>query len=264
MYMKKTVALLSLCFFLYSFSPRAGKNIVATRQYIEIRVYHFTTLQQLSGVDTFLKAAFLPALHQAGIGNVGVFTPIGNDTAADKKLYVLIPYKSLKQFEDLPAKLQKNKVFEQAGSVYINAAHNAGLYTRYETILLHAFEDMPEVKVPLLTGPKTSRVYELRSYESSTEKLHQNKVEMFNKGGEVGLFERLGFNAVFYGRVFSGSRMPNLMYMTSFENKAARDEHWKAFSSDPFWKTLSAKPEYKNNVSKIDIVFLTPADYSDL
>jgi hypothetical protein len=87
---------------------------------------------------------------------------------------------------------------------------------------------------------------------------------MFNKGGEVGLFERLGFNAVFYGAVVAGNRMPNLMYMTSFENKAARDEHWKAFGSDPFWKTLSAKPEYKNNVSKIDITFLTPAEYSDL
>lgn len=257
---------MSLCFCLYSFSkPTAGKSMAAAaRQYIEIRVYHFSTMQQLAGADSFLKEALVPALHQAGIGKVGVFTPIGVDTATDKKLYVLIPYKSLKQFEELPAKLQKNKAFQQAGSAYINAAYNAGPYTRYETILLYAFEDMPEVKAPSLTGEKKSRVYELRSYESSTEKLHRNKVEMFNKGGEVGLFERLGFNAVFYGAVVAGNRMPNLMYMTSFENKAARDEHWKAFGSDPFWKTLSAKPEYKNNVSKIDITFLTPAEYSDL
>jgi hypothetical protein len=52
--------------------------------------------------------------------------------------------------------------------------------------------------------------------------------------------------------------------MTSFENKMARDDHWKTFGSDPVWKILSAKPEYKNNVSKIDIIFLTPTEYSDL
>ena len=73
---------------------------------------------------------------------------------------------------------------------------------------------------------------------------------MFNKGNEIALFNRLGFNAVFYGEVLVGSKMPNLMYMTSFENRASRDAHWKAFSEDPEWKKLSAMSEYKNNVSK--------------
>ncbi len=61
------------------------------------------------------------------------------------------------------------------------------------------------------------RAYELRSYESPTEKLYWNKVEMFNKGDEIGLFKRLNFNAmVFYGEVVAGSRMPNLMHLTDF------------------------------------------------
>lgn len=54
------------------------------------------------------------------------------------------------------------------------------------------------------------------------------------------------------------------MYMTSFENMASRDEHWKAFGNDTEWKKLSAMPEYQHNVSKINISFLTPAEYSDL
>jgi hypothetical protein len=45
---------------------------------------------------------------------------------------------------------------------------------------------------------------------------------MFNEGGEIELFKRLNFNAVFYASVISGSRMPNLMYMTSYESKADR------------------------------------------
>jgi hypothetical protein len=53
------------------------------------------------------------------------------------------------------------------------------------------------------------------------------------------------------------------MYMTTFENMADRDAHWKSFSDDAFWKKLSAMPEYKNTVSKSDIIFLHPTDYSD-
>ncbi len=86
---------------------------------------------------------------------------------------------------------------------------------------------------------------------------------MFNEGDEIGLFERLNFNAIFYGEVIAGSKMPNLMYMTSFDNMQERDEHWKKFSADPYWKKLSSLPEYQQNVSHIDINFLRPLDFSD-
>jgi hypothetical protein len=87
---------------------------------------------------------------------------------------------------------------------------------------------------------------------------------MFNDGGEVPLFVRLGFNAVFYGEVIAGSHQPNLMYMTTFENKASRDEHWKAFSNDAEWNKLKVNPEYQNNVSKNTSFFLYPTEYSDI
>ena len=110
---------------------------------------------------------------------------------------------------------------------------------------------------------KKDRVYELRSYESASEKIFRNKVQMFNEGDEIGIFRRLNFNAVFYSEVIAGSKMPNLMYMTSFENMEDRNAHWKSFSSDSSWKKLSSMPEYKNNVSHIDISFLRGAEYSD-
>jgi hypothetical protein len=87
---------------------------------------------------------------------------------------------------------------------------------------------------------------------------------MFNTGDEVGLFRRLNFNAVFYGEVVAGSTMPNLMYLTTFENMTDRNEHWDAFGKDAYWKKLSALPEYQNNVSKNVTTFLYPADYSDI
>jgi hypothetical protein len=42
----------------------------------------------------------------------------------------------------------------------------------------------------------------------------------------------------FYGKVISGAKMPNLMYMTSFSNQESRDAHWKAFLASAEWKEL--------------------------
>ncbi len=234
------------------------------REYYEIRIYHVKDAGQESMVDHYLQNAFIPAAHKAGIAKIGVFKPVGNDTAVDRKVYVLVPYHSFDQFLKLPAQLDADKQHAAAGADYLDAAYNAPPYTRMETVLLQAFTEAPVMQLPALKGPKSERVYELRSYEGATEKLYRNKVQMFNKGGEVSLFKRLGFNAVFYAEVISGSHMPNLMYMTTFENKDDRDAHWKSFSADPAWKTLVALPEYQHNVSHQDILFLHPTEYSDI
>jgi len=243
----------------------ASATVAPKRDYYEIRIYHITSSAQEDRVERFLKEAYLPALHRAGISKVGVFKPVEADTANfGKRVYVLIPYKSLDQFEKLPEDLQKDKQYETSGSDYLNAPFNDLPYARLESILLSAFSGMPQFEVPKHATPVSERIYELRSYEGPTEKIFKNKVKMFNEGDEVGLFRRLGFNAVFYGEVIAGSRMPNLMYMTTFPDKASRDAHWDAFRVDPQWKTLSGMSEYKNNVSKIDIFFLHPTEYSDI
>jgi hypothetical protein len=145
----------------------------------------------------------------------------------------------------------------------MQAAWNKAPFVRMENIILKAFRLHLSMELPKLTGPKKDRIYELRSYEGPTELLYNAKVHMFNEGGEIKLFDRLGFNPVFYAEVLSGSRMPNLMYMTSFENRAEREAHWKAFFNAPEWKHISALPEYQHTVSKSDIIFLTAAEYSD-
>jgi len=234
------------------------------REFYQITVYHFASMEQEKMLDVYLQQALLPALKRQHIAQVGVFKSMANDTATDKLLYVFLPLKNLNAPIDIAAKLKSDDAYQQAGSAYINAVYTSPAYTRFETILLRAFSMAPKMNTPQLKGPKNERVYELRSYESSTEKIYHNKVHMFNEGDEIGLFKRLNFNAIFYGDVIAGGKMPNLMYMTSFENRADRDAHWKAFSADAQWKKLSAMPEYQHNVSHIDISFLRPTDYSDL
>ncbi|MBK5279900.1 MAG: NIPSNAP family protein [Bacteroidia bacterium] len=233
------------------------------REFYEIKTYTLKSKDQEAQVDVFLKSAYLPAMHKAGIKNVGVFKPVETDTTYGKRIYLLIPYTSLDQFLKITKTVFADKQFNSDGKEYLDAVYTNPPYVRIESVLLKAFIGMQKMQIPTLTGARSERIYELRSYESHTEKIHINKVEMFNKGDEVGLFKRLGFNAVFYGEVISGSHMPNLMYMTTFDNKASRDEHWKSFSADPQWKQLSAMPEYQHNVSKNTQYFLRPTEYSD-
>lgn len=240
-----------------------AKDRKPAQDFYEIRIYHFKTAAQEKTMDDYLQHALLPALHKNGIGKTGVFKSLANDTAADKLLYVLVPLQSVEQLLLLPARLEKDAEYTTAASGYLHAAYNDPPYTRMESLLLKAFRLAPSMQLPALSGPRSERVYELRSYESPTEMLYINKVHMFNEGGEIPLFRRLDFNAVFYADVISGSHMPNLMYMTSFNDMASREAHWKAFNNDAEWKKLVAMPEYQHNVSKADIFFLRPTDYSD-
>jgi hypothetical protein len=240
--------------------PPAGKQ-----EYYSIRVYQLRTSLQEARVDSFLQHALLPALHRQGIAEVGVFKAVGNDTAAIRHIYVFIPLKSLEQFAALPGSLAKDAQYLTDGKSYLDAGYDDPPYVRIESILLQAFPDMPHHAAPWGSqGFSADRIYELRSYEGPTEQYFANKVQMFNLGGEITLFDKLSFHAVFYASVLSGAHMPNLMYMTSFDNMAARDEHWKTFGSDPTWKQLSSSPQYQHNVSHIDDIFLHAASYSEL
>jgi hypothetical protein len=227
-------------------------------------VYHLKNDVQIKSVDQYLENAYLPALHKTGIKKIGVFKPLTNDTAADKRIYVLIPMKTIDQIEKIDNAIWNDADHEKNGTTYLNTANNQPAFQRKESMLVKAFEKMPDFAVPNLTGSVADKIYEFRSYEGATEKLYRSKVDMFNEGGEVALFERLQFNAVFYGSVISGAQMPNLVYMTSFNNQAERDAKWKIFSADPEWKTLSAMPKYLNTVSHADIILMHATAYSDL
>jgi len=230
--------------------------------YYQLKIYHIGNATQQERMDRFLENAYLPALHRAGIKQVGVFKPL-KTTVGDSLLYVLVPYSSFEKIEITATRLMQDQQYLLNGKDVIDAPYDNIPYLRQETILLSAFPQMPVPAIPQLKTPKAQRVYELRSYESPTEKYNESKVRMFNVGNEVAIFKRLGFNAVFYAEVLAGSHMPNLMYLTAFNNRTDREAHWKLFNEDPEWKALLSKPEYQHNVSKADILFLHPATYSD-
>ncbi|GAB5474324.1 MAG: NIPSNAP family protein [Maribacter sp.] len=233
------------------------------REYYQLKIYSFDTEAQQKTTDAYLKDAFLPALKKLDIQNVGVFKPRPTDSETPKMTYVLIPFNSMAQFSLLDDTLMKDRTHMEKGAAYLEAPHDAPPYSRIESVLMKAFVEMPKMSPSKLDGPRKDRIYELRSYEAATESLYRKKVDMFNAGGEVQLFDELDFNAVFYAEVLSGSQMPNLMYMTTHKDQETRDANWKNFVDSPTWSKLKVMPKYQNTVSRNDTRLLYPTEYSD-
>ncbi|MFS4456083.1 NIPSNAP family protein [Maribacter sp. 2304DJ31-5] len=248
---------------LLTFPKQAIGQQKENREYHQLITYTIKNEEQEKKVDVYLRDSFIPAAKRNDIQNIGVFKLRPGKFVEQNKIFVLLPFNSLTQFEELEKKLLTDKRYIESGSGFLNASYNSPPFERINSILMRAFEGMPKMKPSSIKNPRKERVYELRSYESSTVAKYWNKVAMFNAGGEIALFSKLGFNAVFYSEVISGNHMPNLMYMTTFKNMETRDTLWKAFFSSDKWSELKMDENYKNNVSKAEIMLLYPTSYSD-
>lgn len=235
-------------------------NAQENREFYQLKIYSFSNEAQAGITEKFVKHTYLPALKRNDIEDIGVFRP-KEDTI--NKLYVLTPFSSLEEITTIEKSLLEDLIYLETGSEYLNAPAGNPPYARIEVILMQAFKDMPQLRPSSLAAPRKERIYELRNYQAPTEVYLQNKLEMFNEGGEISLFEKLGFNAVFYGEVIAGSNMPNLMYLTTFSNSESRDMQWEKFGDSPEWQAMANLSQYKGNVSHIDIYFLYPTEYSD-
>jgi hypothetical protein len=237
----------------------------AQKEIFEMRVYKMKTVEQIRATDDYLENGYLPALHRMGIKNIGVFKPLSNDTALIKQIIVIVPYISLDVWNRTKSNIETDPTYPNYSKAFADADTAHLPYIRMESTIMEAFPDQQKI-IPTTLKSNPDALYELRSYESPTEELHRVKVDMFNAGGEIILFKRLDFQAVFYANVLSGSRMPNLVYMVVFENMASHDQHWKEFGASKEWKTISVDPKYRNNisVSHIDSIMMHRTAYSDL
>jgi hypothetical protein len=230
------------------------------REFYELRTYILKNEQQQKLVENYFKDAAIPALNRLGNKNIGVFTEL--KPANQTKLYVLIPYSSPDDFLTVQDELNNDPIYLEAGKAYLNASASEPAYERIESSLLQAFAHAPILQVPTAK----SRIFELRRYEHATEGAGKKKLEMFNDRGEAAIFQRLGFNPVFFGETLIGEARPNLMYMLTFESMEGHDSHWKAFGGDQQWKQISAMPEYADAklVSHITSQFLRPLTCSQI
>jgi hypothetical protein len=234
-------------------------------EYYELRRYHLRRGPHTRIVDDYWRLAALPALQRAGVGPVGAFNVmIGADSPS---LYVLIVHPSLETFASLPARLAADTAYQAAGAAYLDAVATDPAFVRLNSSLMRAFEGMSRLELPFGGGENSRRprIFELRTYESHSEKAGRKKIDIFNTA-EIAIFRRAGMHPVFFGETIVGSNLPNLTYMLVYENMAAHDTQWSAFSADPEWRKISTTPGNTDPdiVANISNTYLRPTDYSQI
>lgn len=233
------------------------------REYYQLRRYQLRSGPDVKLANGYFEQAFIPAANRLGIRPVGVFDVVVGDRSPS--LYVLIPSTSLETLVHLDTRLATDAEYARAAAGFIEAPAAAPAYGRMESSLMIAFEGWPRLQTPAATATRGARAFELRTYESPSDRDHVRKVEMFNNG-EFEVFRHAGFQPVFFGDTLVGSRLPNLTYMLAFDDLSSRNRLWSAFGGSPEWKKLSSDPRYafEEIVSNITNLILSPAGYSQI
>jgi hypothetical protein len=236
-------------------SSAFGKEDVKQKDFYELRVYEMRWGQ--GSLENYFTKALIPFLNSSGVKKVGAFSEVGKSEPA--KLYLLIPYASYEDFVKVAQQSKSDQTFLKASEEYNSIPVDQAAYARYESSLMIAFDGLPHLTAP----EKTTRIFELRTYEGYSEDALRRKIKMFNEG-EFEIFNRTKLNPVFFGEVIIGANQPCLTYMITFKNMEEREANWKAFGADPAWEKISKAPEYANTVSRIHKVFLEPLSCSQI
>jgi hypothetical protein len=232
------------------------------QEYYELRVYEMPTGNRKAPLNDYLSKAAIPAWNRLGIKPVGAFSVVSGANAL--MLYVLLPHPDLESFQSAPARMLADTEYQKAAAAYNSLSIDNPAYIRYQAWLLRAFKNFPKVRVPTETAGKSPRIFEFRIYESHSETAAIKKIEMFNDGGEIALFEHVGLRPVFFGQTLAGPRQPNLAYMLVHTDMPTREKTWAAFSGSDGWKKLSTAAEYVDTVSATTVAFLRPTAYSQI
>jgi hypothetical protein len=235
----------------------AAKNAFFELRYIRMRN---SPAEQVRRTSDFLSKGYVPAARRAGIGPLGFFS--GVFAAGTPFTLVLSTHPSLAAMEAAREKLAADSEFQK-----VLAEYNSGEvpYVRMESSLLRTFDSIPAIEVPPTESNRPARIFEMRTYESNNETTLRRKIKMFDDV-EIAAFRRSGMQPVYFGETIVGPNMPNLTYMLTFDNMAARDKAWQAFSADPEWKKVRAQPELSDAliVSNISDSILRPLAFSDI
>lgn len=211
----------------------------------ELREYEVAFFDNQQGLLGYLSGILLPYMRKVGANHTFIFREQGDANPA--KLWVMMSYPSLDIYQRCQAAMTSD-AFVTASADYAAAGKT---YTRYTSSLLSAFDGIPAMRAPAVDHT----LFELRIYEGVNEDAVRRKVMMFDDE-ELPLFDEVGLNSIFFGKMLVGPHMPNLVYMLGFKDMADRDAAWERFSVHPDWKSMLQKPIYKDTVSNIRRVFL--------
>lgn len=252
---------------LLSFLAMAPMINAEDQQILELRTYELIDAGAELKLDAYLEQALIPALLRQGLGPIGAFGQ-SKGTANAKaneacQVMLLIAGPNANLVTSAASKLASDSLYKEKAREYLGTPPESPLLKRVRSELLLSFACWPQVTVPVQKKEQSDRLFELRIYESPTEKRGDLKVEMFNSE-EVPIFLDSGVIPVFMGQALVGDKLPNLTYMTVYDDEASRTAAWKKFVAHPDWQVLKQAEKYEGTVSKIHKSDWVPKPYSQL
>jgi hypothetical protein len=234
----------------------------APPQILELRRYRLRNGAVASRFAAYAKDALVPALGRAGLSPIGAWNvATGPDSPT---IHLLLPHPDAASVVTLDARIEGDAEYRKAAASARALPPTEAPYLSCDSSLHATVATLPGVEKPSGPAAGKDRVFELRTYRSDTEAASRRNIEMFEAGGELALFRRVGLNTVFFGRDLVGGGLPCLTYMVVFADAAAREKAWAAFRDHPEWAKMRDDPRYADTVSRIDSALLRPTDYSQL
>lgn len=228
---------------------------------LELRRYRLRSGALAARFAAYAKDALVPALVRAGLQPVGAWNvAMGPESPT---VHLLVPHPDAASVATLAGRLQADEEYRKAAASTLVLPPEPP-YLACDVSLHAGVPTLPGVEAPTGALAGKDRLFELRTYRSATEAAHLRKVEMFEAGGELALFRRVGLAPVFFGRDLAGSGLPSLTYMVVFADAAAREKAWATFREHPEWVKMRDDPRYADTVSSIDSSLLRPTEYSQV
>jgi hypothetical protein len=239
-----------------------GPGAPSRPQVLELRRYRLRNGALASRFAAYAKDALVPALGRAGLAPIGAWNvAMGPDSPT---VHLLIPHPDAASVVTLDERLVADGEYRKAAASSLALPAADPPFLACDSSLHAAVATMPGVEKPSGAAAGKDRIFELRTYRSATEAASRRKIEMFEGGGELALFGRVGLQTVFFGRDLVGPGLPSLTYMVVFADAAARENAWAAFRDHPEWVKMRDDPRYADTVSNIDSALLRPTDYSQI
>jgi hypothetical protein len=196
--------------------------------YFLIENYYLRNSTQLPRINEFMGQGFLPAAARLHHGPSIFLEAL--IAAHMPQFVVVLGLTSLDELTSLRARLREDGAYQKAFAAWENGPEPP--YEHFSQTLLKASDYCPPVESPSYQG--RGRVFELRTYHSPT----WNQLAALHArfaGPEIRIFHRCGIHPILYSETVIGPDMPNLTYLTPFENLAAREKAWAAFGADAEW-----------------------------
>ncbi len=182
----------------------------------------------MARLHEWLQQSVLPAMKKVHSGPVVVMEAMVAQHMPQVAL--AMGYESMQQFKDVRTKAMGDRDSMEKLKQWESGPEQS--FEHMSMTFLEAAPYSPEVAIE--QKKEKPRIFELRVYHSPSWSQLRALHERF-AGPETKIFARVGVHPLFYSSTIAGANMPNLTYLIPFENLAAREKAWDAFSADPEW-----------------------------